>query len=460
VFREGNITRKHTDVRDRTSRRPARLKFGVGQPVTRLEDARLLKGRGRYQDDINLPVQLHAVFLRSPHAHARIKSIATSAAATAPGVHAFYTGSDYAADGLAMPKAAMPRKNADGSAMFAPRRPALVIDRARYVGDPVAMIIAETLAQAKDAAELVEVDYEPMPAVTSTADAALPDAPWVWNENPDNTSHTYERGDKAKTEAAFARARHVVRRRYVISRVQAPSTWSRAAPSAPTIPARIGTRSMPTSTTRTVSATCWRAWFSRCLRAKSGWSARMSAAVLAKNWQYVEHRLTLWAAKTHGQGHKTAFKQILCERPGLDPGDIQYIDGNTDRVAFGMGSNGSRSMVVGGSALTLAAGKVIGKGKRLAAHLLEAAETDLEFADGKFTVVGTDRTIALTQVARTSFQPARLPPGMEPGLYEHATYAPERATSPMAATSARLKSIPNPVRSASSVMSSSTISAQ
>jgi carbon-monoxide dehydrogenase large subunit len=156
----------------------------------------------------------------------------------------------------------------------------------------------------------------------------------------------------------------------------------------------------------------------------------MSAAVLAKNWQYVEHRLTLWAAKTHGQGRETAFKQILCERPGLDPGDIQYIDGNTDRVAFGMGSNGSRAMVVGGSALTLAAGKVIGKGKRLAAHLLEAAETDLEFADGKFTVVGTDRTIALTQVARTSFQPARLPPGMEPGLYEHATYAPERATFP------------------------------
>ena len=108
------------------------MKFGVGQPVTRLEDARLLKGRGRYQDDTNLPGQLHAVFLRSPHAHARIKSIAASAAATAPGVLAVYTGADYAADGLAMPKAAMPRKKADGSPMFAPQRPALVIDRARY----------------------------------------------------------------------------------------------------------------------------------------------------------------------------------------------------------------------------------------------------------------------------------------------------------------------------------------
>ena len=135
------------------------IKFGVGQPVTRLEDARLLTGHGRYQDDTNLPGQLHAVFLRSPHAHAKIRAIDTSAAAAAPGVRAIYTGADYAADGLAMPKAAMPRKKADGSPMFAPQRPALVVDRARYVGDPVAMIIAETLAQAKDAAELVEVDY-------------------------------------------------------------------------------------------------------------------------------------------------------------------------------------------------------------------------------------------------------------------------------------------------------------
>ena len=166
------------------------IKFGVGQPVTRLEDARLLRGQGHYQDDTNLPAQLHAVFLRSPHAHARIRSIEKSAATAAPGVKAIYTGADYAADGLAMPKAAMPRKKADGSPMFAPQRPALIVDRARYVGDPVAMVIAETLAQAKDAAELVEIDYEPLPSVTSTADAARPDAPRVWDENPDNISHT------------------------------------------------------------------------------------------------------------------------------------------------------------------------------------------------------------------------------------------------------------------------------
>jgi len=158
------------------------IKFGVGQPVTRLEDARLLKGIGHYQDDTNLPGELHTVFLRSPHAHARIRAIDTAAAAVAPGVRAIYTGADYAAEGLAMPKAAMPRKKADGSPMFAPQRPALVVDRARYVGDPVAMVIAETVAQAKDAAELVAVYYEPLPAVTSTADAARPDAPQVWDE--------------------------------------------------------------------------------------------------------------------------------------------------------------------------------------------------------------------------------------------------------------------------------------
>src|SRR5262245_17601240 len=131
------------------------MKFGVGQPVRRFEDTRLVTGRGRYQDDVTLPRQAYAVFLRSPHAHPRIRSIDTQAAAAAPGVLAVYTGKDYAADGLGMPKAVMPRKKADGSPMFAPQRPALVVDRVRYVGDPLAMVIAEQLMQAKDAAELI-----------------------------------------------------------------------------------------------------------------------------------------------------------------------------------------------------------------------------------------------------------------------------------------------------------------
>jgi carbon-monoxide dehydrogenase large subunit len=140
--------------------------------------------------------------------------------------------------------------------------------------------------------------------------------------------------------------------------------------------------------------------------------------------------ILLMGTKTHGQGHETVFKQIMCDRLGIDPKDVQFIDGDTDRVAFGMGSNGSRSMVVGGGALTLAAQKVIDKGKKLAAHLLEAAEADIEFTDGRFSVTGTDRGLALKDVARAAFQPARLPEGMEPGLYEHATYAPTLNTFP------------------------------
>ena len=197
------------------------MKFGIGQPLRRFEDPRLLTGKSRFQDDVQLPRQAYAVFVRSPHAHARIRALDTTAAARAPGVLAVFTGADYQNDGLAMPKAAMPRKRADGSPAFAPQRPALVIDRVRYVGDTVAMVIAESLDEARDAAELVAVDYEPLPAVTSVAEAAEPDAPRLWDDNPDNISHTYERGDRRATEAAFARAARIVKRRYVVSRVHA-----------------------------------------------------------------------------------------------------------------------------------------------------------------------------------------------------------------------------------------------
>ncbi|MFO1160415.1 MAG: xanthine dehydrogenase family protein molybdopterin-binding subunit [Reyranellaceae bacterium] len=626
----------------------AMMKFGIGQPVRRFEDVRLLTGKGRFQDDQALARQAYAVFVQSPHAHAAIRSVSTEVASRAPGVIAVLTGADYAADGLGMPKAAMPRKKRDGSPMFAPQRPALVVDRVRYVGDPVAMVIAHTLEEAKDAAELVEVDYEPLPSVTEVGAAAAPGAPRVWDENPDNISHTLERGDRKATDEAFARAKHVVRRRYVITRVHAQYMEPRgsigtydAGDDRYTLYADVNyphrVRNMlanmvfkvPESKVRVV-----------CQDVGGGFGA--------KGWQYVDHRLTLWAAKkvgrpvrwtcershvimadehgrdnigdielaldaggkiiglrlhmlasigayiasdrqlltpfgqigtvtgvydipaahvtidavlsntnptapyrgagrpeaaylierivevaaaelgidpielrrrniipkeklpykaplgpfydcgefeknmdmalaasdfagfakrreasrasgklrgiglanaieqaagptpeyaeirfnpsgtaimlmgtkTHGQGHETVFKQILHERLGIAPGDVQFIDGDTDRVAFGMGSNGSRSMVTGGAALSLAAEKIIAKGKRLAAHLLEAAEADIAFADAKFSVVGTDRSLTLKQVAMAAFQPARLPPGIEPGFYEDATYAPKRDTFP------------------------------
>jgi carbon-monoxide dehydrogenase large subunit len=138
----------------------------------------------------------------------------------------------------------------------------------------------------------------------------------------------------------------------------------------------------------------------------------------------------LMGSKNQGQGHETVFKQILHERLGIDPGEVQYIDGDTDRVAFGIGTNGSRSTVIAGSALWMAADKIIAKGKRLAAHLLEAAEADIEFVDGNFAVGGTDRRIGITDVAKASFQVGRLPPGFEGGLFETGTFSPSDNTYP------------------------------
>lgn len=624
-------------------------KFGIGQAIPRFEDSRLLRGRGRFQDDRNLPGQAYAVVLRSPHAHARILNIDSAAAKAAPGVLAVYTGADYAADGLGMPKAAMPRKRPDGSPMFAPQRPALVVDRVRYVGDPVAFVVAESLAQAKDAAELVDVEYEPLPAVTDTALATMPGAAPVWDENPDNISHVFEKGDKAATEAAFAAAARRFRQRYVITRVHAQYMEPRGA---------LGTYD-DGEDRYTLYADCQYPHRVRNMLANAVFrvpeskirvvSGDVGGGFGTKGWQYVEHRLVLWAAKklrrpvkwtcerseavmadehgrdsigeielafdnadriiglrlamlanigayvgsdrnllvpslmigtvagvydipaayvhitgllsntnptapyrgagrpeaiylveralddaarafgvdplelrrrsiipaarmpyqnplgcyydcgdfpsnmelalkasdyagfaarqadstrrkrlrgiglanaieqaatpsqsefaeirfdtsgsatlligtkNQGQGHETTYKQILNERLSLDPGEVLFVDGDTDKVAFGMGTNGSRSTVVGGSAIYLAAEKVIAKGKRIAAHLLEANADDIAFAGGKFAVAGTDRSVTLKQVAVASYMPMRLPPGFDGGLYESATYAPQKDTYP------------------------------
>ncbi len=624
-------------------------KYGIGQPVSRFEDPRLLRGRGRYIDDVNLAGQARAVFLRSPHAHARIIEIRVEAARALPGVVAIYTGADYAADGLGMPEVTMKRKRPDGSPMFAPARPALCVDRVRYVGDPVAMVIAETIAQAKDAADAIEVDYETLPSVTATDAATVPGAPAVWDECPDNISNFTERGDAAATEAAFAGAAHIVRRRYVVTRVHAQFMEPRgtlgsydAGEDRMILHADV---QYPHRVRNMLAKSVFRVPESK-IRVVSG---DVGGGFGTKGWQYVEHRLTLWAAhklerpvkwtcersdaimsdehgrdnigeielaldkdfrfvglrlhllanigayvgsdrnllspfgmigtvngvyripdayvrvigllsntnptapyrgagrpeaiyfierliddaarelgvdrldlrrrnmlasadlpyqtplgpnydcgefeknldlaldladvtgfearraaseanglkrgigivnaieqaagaaapeyaeirfnpsgsamllmgtKAQGQGHETMFKQILHERLGIDPNEVQYIDGDTDRVAFGMGTNGSRSTVIGGGALHFASLKVVEKARKLAAHLLEASVEDIEFGDGRFTIRGTDRTMTLKQVAIAAFQTGRLPSGMEPGLYESATYKLPRETFP------------------------------
>ncbi len=628
-------------------------KYGIGQPVLRFEDPRLLRGEGRYIHDVNLPGQAYTVLVRSPHAHAKIRSINVSAARQSPGVVAVFTGADYAADNLGVPKVNMPRKKADGSPMFAPPRPALCVDRVRYVGDPVAMVIADTLAQAKDAAELVEVDYEPVPSSTDTGTTTAPGAPPVYDECPDNVSHVMERGNKAATDAAFAKAARIIRRRYVVTRVHAQYMEPRGALgnfdaqenrmvlyADVQYPHRVRNMlaqsifKVPEGDMRVIAGDVgggfgskgWQyvehrltVWAARKLRRPVKWTCERSEAVMAdehgrdnigdielaldadnkfiglrlnmlanvgayigsdrnlltpfgqigtvvgvynipaayvhitallsntnptapyrgagrpeaiylierlvddaarelgvdrielrrKNMlpasalpyqsplgpyydcgefeqnldmalkladvagfaarkaeskkrgllrglgivnaieqaagtvmpEYAEVRFTpsgtalmLMGSKNQGQGHETTFKQVLNERLGLDPSVVQYIDGDTDRVAFGIGTNGSRSTVIGGSALWMAADKVIAKGRKIAAHLLEAAEADIEFAvgedGGRFAVAGTDRRIAITDVARASFQAGRLPPGLEGGLYETGTFAPEDNTYP------------------------------
>jgi carbon-monoxide dehydrogenase large subunit len=195
--------------------------FAVGQGVTRFEDPRLLKGGGRYVDDLVLPRMAFGYVLRSPHAHAKIRSIDTTRASAAPGVLLVLTGTDWKRSGWGDLPVPGGQKRRDGSPMYRSPYPALAYERVRWVGDYVAFVVAETYAQAADAAELIEVDYEALPSVTSTADATTPGSPRVWDDCPDNICFVHLAGDKGAVDAAFSRAGHVVRHRLVINRVTA-----------------------------------------------------------------------------------------------------------------------------------------------------------------------------------------------------------------------------------------------
>lgn len=190
---------------------------GIGQPVRRKEDLRLLTGKGRYGDDLVLPGMVHAAFVRSPHAHAHIVSIGTDAARAAPGVLAVLTGADYLAAGLQpIPHAVALMNPPDvqvrlrATPISTPHYP-LPADKVRFAGEGVALVVAETLAEARNAAELIEVDYDPLPGIVRAADAVAPGAPDLWPEAPGNVCLDIEVGDEAATAAAFARASHVVR---------------------------------------------------------------------------------------------------------------------------------------------------------------------------------------------------------------------------------------------------------
>ncbi|HZA65768.1 MAG TPA: xanthine dehydrogenase family protein molybdopterin-binding subunit [Geminicoccaceae bacterium] len=204
-------------------------KFGVGQPVRRVEDQRFITGTGRYTDDIDLEGQVYGCVVRSPEAHARIKAIDIEAAKAAPGVLAVITGADIEASGGNFLPCGIPMENRDGSQGKNKLRPVLCTDRVRHVGDNVAFVVAETLSQAKDAAELVAVDYESLDVVADTETAAAPGRPLVHDDVPDNLSFDWEFGDGAAVEAAFAQAAHVVKLRVINNRLVANAIEPRAA---------------------------------------------------------------------------------------------------------------------------------------------------------------------------------------------------------------------------------------
>ncbi len=622
--------------------------FAFGQSVPRTEDPRLLTGGGNYIHDVVLPRQAYGYVLRSPHAHAKILSINTTEAEAAPGVLAVLTGKDIKADGIGTTAVTMPRKRPDGSPMFASPHPGLVTDRVRFVGDYVAFIVAESVADAKDAAELVLVDYEPINSVTDTAQAPSGNAPAVWDECPDNISNVFAQGDEDATNAAFAKADHIIKKRFVINRITAspmevrgvvgnydhrqgryevyndiqaphalrqnlaenifkvpetdvrvvtgdvggafgmkgpvypeirlcawaskrigrPVKWhcersesfqsdeacrdnvSEAelalssdgtflglrvktiaslgaylshdrgliptflnvgvlagvyttpaihsivtavfSNTTPTSPYRgagrpeaayvlesmidiaamelgmdrielrrkntIPPEAMPFKTGLTYTYDCgeFEKNMDRTLemidytgfeerRAKAKTRGKLRGLGLSNTIERaaapipdaVEVRFDssgtvtiLAGTKDQGQGHDTMYKQLLSHRLGIDTDDMRFVDDDTDKISLGNGTFGSRSAVIGGAALYLAADKIIEKGKKIAAHILEAAEADIEFANGSFAIAGTDRAVPIKEVAKTAFIPMKLPKDMEPGLYENGAFQLEAPNFP------------------------------
>src|SRR5918994_1983610 len=196
---------------DTTLLDPTALKFGIGQPVPRQEDPTLLQGRGRYTDDIDLPGQVYCAMVRSPYAHGTILGIDTAPALEIPGVLGAWTGADLQAAGFGTMSCVLPMKNRDGSPIRNIERPSLAIDKVRFVGDPVAFVVAETRAAARDGAEAVFLDVDSLPAVTEASAAAEPGAPLLYDDVPGNQVLDFHYGDAAKVEEAFARAAHVTR---------------------------------------------------------------------------------------------------------------------------------------------------------------------------------------------------------------------------------------------------------
>ncbi len=622
-------------------------KFGVGQGVPRWEDPRLLRGGGQYSDDLNQPGQAYGYVLRSPHAHARILSVDTDEARTAPGVLAIYTGTDIAAAGYGSIPCLVTRQRADGSDMFTPPNTALRSGQVQYVGDPVAFVVAESHLQARDAAELVVVDYEELPSVTATADVLKAGAPAVWEEAPDNIVFVHQEGNAAAVEAAIAGAAHVTTLEMDITRVAVAPMEPRACigdydrfkdrytlytgtqgphlvrqaiaepilhvpqnklrvvsydmggafgmrsgpycenilclhaakdlgrpvkwtgdrsehfmtddqardnistaelaldadgkflafrvlttanlgayltmfgthPCVGNLGTLAGTYTTPAIYTkvtavfsntpsigpyrgagrpeaayvleRTIDTAAAELGIDpaelrrrnyipeSALPFQTGLAFNYDSGQFAKNQDtalamidydgFAARRETAkatgklrgiglsnvieqsaggwpeWAeirfdpsgtvtlvmgTHNHGQGHETIFRQMLSDKLGLEFENVYYQQGDSDHGMAGTGTFGSRSSGVGGASLMMAADRIIEKCRKMAAHHLEAAEGDIEFADGVFAVAGTDKSVTLAEVAKLLQNFMTAPPGMDVGLNEWASWRPPAPTYP------------------------------
>ncbi len=626
-------------------------KFGIGQPIRRVEDVQLLTGGGQYTADVSWPGQTYGIAVRSPYAHARILSLDIDEAKAAPGVLDVFTGADMRAAGIGPMPANIVVTQPDGSPMVHPPRHALAVDKVLHVGDPVAFVIAETLDQARDAAELVMVDYEDLPATTDTDLADQPGAPQIHPEAPDNRSFTWEFGDAAATAAGMDKAVHTIHLKLINNRIIVNAMEPRAAIGNYEGDAETGRYTLHTPTQgvhsvqRQLAQDVFGVDASR-MRIQTGhvgggfgmkiflypeqlcvlfgarrigrpvkWvaersydgfttdkqgrdhvseialgldadlkftglrirmkaamgaylsgfqafiptmaSAKMYAGVytvpavhltvdglftnttpvdayrgagrpeaayllerlidkaahdlgvdpvdlrkrnyipaVAMPYQtpvgpiydsgdfarltdlalhradragfearrkqseaqgklrglgmayYIEccgagpgeqadmrvdagGNVTLYiGTQDNGQGHQTAYKQIISNRLGLDLERITVIQGDTDLVERGGGTGGSRSIPEGGVAVRDATEGVVEKGKIVASVLLETAAGDIDYADGQFTVIGTDRSVPFEEVARAAHDPTLLPVGTDPGLDVKARHKAEAQTYP------------------------------
>jgi carbon-monoxide dehydrogenase large subunit len=632
----------------------------IGARIPRKEDYRFLTGAGQYTDDVTLPGQTYAAFVRSPHAHARIKSVNTAKAKGAPGVLAVYTGDDIAAAKLGGLPCGWLITDVNGQPMKEPPYPVLAQGKVRFAGERVAVVIAESLAQARDAAELVEVDYEPVPAVVEGPKARATGAPVIHDVAPDNTCYVWALGDKAAVDAAFAKAAHVSRLDFVNNRLipnaieprAANGSYSRAddsytlyvASQNPHVERLLMTAfvmGLPEHKVRVVAGDVGGGfgskiylyaedvvvtWASKQLNRPVKWTAERSesylsdahgrdhtttaelamdkdgkflamrvktvanvgaylstfascvptilyATLLAGQYTtplihcevtavftntspvdayrgagrpeatYVVERLVETAARdmkldpaeirrrnfirsfpyqtpvallydtgdydatldaamkmadvagfaarkadsarrgrlrglgyacyieacgiapsavagslgaraglfeageirvhptgsvtvftgshSHGQGHETSFAQVVADRLGMPIENVDIVHGDTSKILFGMGTYGSRSIAVGGTAIMKALDKVIAKGRKIAAHLMEAAEADVEYDRGVYKVTGTDKKKMFGEVAFAAYVPHNYPHDkLEPGLNENAFYDPSNFTFP------------------------------